>query len=423
MPKAKREAQPPATGVNETLAAQLKGLPEQVASAISSQAEAMPELFSQAFPETESLTLRDRVLESLLDIILSGELKPGPMASENRVATLLSTKLDRRISRTPVREALAILVRDGFVRQFPQRGFQVVEVSADETREALSLCGEVEALALEQFTAASRPPKLTDLQAAQSKLAEVAKKNNRRSWLFWDTAFHAGLAVHAGLNDAARSIERWRQKVHLYSLAHDDQDETQEAAALEHDEIHQAIARGDDRAVGLLDQHLERTTVRLGLAAATPALTEELSAVPRARALEADRYRIPIEALELSVRAYNSLKRSGLHTVGEVLEMSDAALLNISNFGRRASNELQFKLTSLGFAQPQSEAANPDATVAGDASVDVLSGGWTRALRDVGEGPAKARQTTVVQVRKPAKARAKSTKARAKSTKARAKRA
>lgn len=68
-------------------------------------------------------------------------------------------------------------------------------------------------------------------------------------------------------------------------------------------------------------------------------------------ALPPDRYNTPIEDLNLSVRAYNCLKRSGLMTVGAVLEKSEDELLALRNFGRKSYDELRDKLIELGFLQ------------------------------------------------------------------------
>lgn len=65
--------------------------------------------------------------------------------------------------------------------------------------------------------------------------------------------------------------------------------------------------------------------------------------------LSQDRYNTPIEELNLSVRAYNCLKRSGLMTVGQVLEKSEDELLALRNFGRKSYDELKEKLIEMNF--------------------------------------------------------------------------
>lgn len=69
-------------------------------------------------------------------------------------------------------------------------------------------------------------------------------------------------------------------------------------------------------------------------------------------ALTSDRYNTPIEDLNLSVRAYNCLKRSGLMTVGAVLEKSEEELLALRNFGRKSYDELRDKLIDMELLPP-----------------------------------------------------------------------
>jgi DNA-directed RNA polymerase subunit alpha len=64
-------------------------------------------------------------------------------------------------------------------------------------------------------------------------------------------------------------------------------------------------------------------------------------------------YDTPIEQLDLSVRAYNCLKRSGLMTVGAVLEKSEEELLALRNFGEKSYLELRDKLVEHGFPSPR----------------------------------------------------------------------
>ena len=67
------------------------------------------------------------------------------------------------------------------------------------------------------------------------------------------------------------------------------------------------------------------------------------------KALPAVVYDTPIEALDLSPRAYNSLKRAGVGKVGEVLDMSEEELLNVRNFGRKSLDELRDRLILKNF--------------------------------------------------------------------------
>jgi len=81
-----------------------------------------------------------------------------------------------------------------------------------------------------------------------------------------------------------------------------------------------------------------------------------LSAVP----ISAKDYERSIEELDLSVRAYNCLKRSGITKIGQILEMSDEELLAVRNFGQKSLDELKEKLAQRGFVlRPPSEEGLP----------------------------------------------------------------
>ncbi|MDM8519640.1 DNA-directed RNA polymerase subunit alpha [Anaerolineales bacterium HSG6] len=63
-------------------------------------------------------------------------------------------------------------------------------------------------------------------------------------------------------------------------------------------------------------------------------------------------YEAPIEELELSVRAYNCLKRAGITQIGEILQKlkkGQDELLAIRNFGQKSLDELMDKLEEKGF--------------------------------------------------------------------------
>ncbi len=74
-------------------------------------------------------------------------------------------------------------------------------------------------------------------------------------------------------------------------------------------------------------------------------------------------YEIPIENLDLSVRVFNSLKRTGITTVGEVVEMLEKgpeAMLSIRNFGEKSLDELKQRLLEKGYLKDEADEASSD---------------------------------------------------------------
>lgn len=73
---------------------------------------------------------------------------------------------------------------------------------------------------------------------------------------------------------------------------------------------------------------------------------------------------ISIEDLELSVRAYNCLKRASINNMGELLKKSEHDLLNIKNFGKKSSDEVIEKLHQFGLdLMPNPEGVDMDELV------------------------------------------------------------
>jgi len=86
----------------------------------------------------------------------------------------------------------------------------------------------------------------------------------------------------------------------------------------------------------------------------------EVEAVPESE-IPSRVYDTPIEELELSVRAYNCLKRAGITKVGEVLEKLQKGkdeILAIRNFGQKSLDELMDKLNEKGLLESIQPAAD-----------------------------------------------------------------
>jgi DNA-directed RNA polymerase subunit alpha len=92
-------------------------------------------------------------------------------------------------------------------------------------------------------------------------------------------------------------------------------------------------------------------------------ISEEMLSVPIEQAvpeptINSEAAEMPIENLDLTVRVFNSLKRTGITTVADVLELLDKgeeAILAIRNFGEKSLVELKEKLAEKGFLEQEEE--------------------------------------------------------------------
>jgi DNA-directed RNA polymerase subunit alpha len=64
---------------------------------------------------------------------------------------------------------------------------------------------------------------------------------------------------------------------------------------------------------------------------------------------------MPIEELDLPMRAYNSLKRNNIVKVGQLLQLKDDDLLRMRNFGKKSLDEMKERLRMRGFILPEAE--------------------------------------------------------------------
>jgi DNA-directed RNA polymerase subunit alpha len=101
----------------------------------------------------------------------------------------------------------------------------------------------------------------------------------------------------------------------------------------------------------MLIDHL-RHVAGLDLIEVSPISTQGKEQEEKTNLYDEERFNTPIETLDLSVRVFNSLKRTGITTIGEVLEMLDRgtdAMLAIRNFGEKSLDELVSKLKEKGY--------------------------------------------------------------------------
>jgi DNA-binding GntR family transcriptional regulator len=138
----------------------------------------------------EDLPLFERAFLELRERILTGEIKPGTVLSEARLAEELG------MSRTPVREALARLARDGFAQRFPGRGVIVRELSLKEILDVFEVQACLEEYAISRVLGTGRTfntARLEELIRAQEAAAEAG---DTHAFLKHDRSMHLYVVGH-----------------------------------------------------------------------------------------------------------------------------------------------------------------------------------------------------------------------------------
>ena len=93
-----------------------------------------------------------------------------------------------------------------------------------------------------------------------------------------------------------------------------------------------------------------RPFITIGMAAA-----QADRAAPGVPQLPPNMLDMPIEELDLPMRAYNSLKRNNIVKVGQLLQLKDDELLRMRNFGKKSLDEMKERLRMRGFIVPETE--------------------------------------------------------------------
>ena len=113
-------------------------------------------------PLEDTSTFADRAYAALKDVILALDIydRPGEVRlDERRLAS------DLGISRTPVREAMAQLEREGFVRSVPRRGIYVVRKTKAEVIELITAWAALESMAARLITQNASDQEIATLRA------------------------------------------------------------------------------------------------------------------------------------------------------------------------------------------------------------------------------------------------------------------
>lgn len=134
-------------------------------------------------------TLRESVYGSLKAMIVTGQLPPGARVTENDLALKL------KVSRTPVREALNRLERDGLVNGRPRQGYAIKEFDLGMFREAFEVREMLDGYATELATSNITPTdkqKLRDMVQDCERLASLP--NRSRDEMFQE--LQIGMDIH-----------------------------------------------------------------------------------------------------------------------------------------------------------------------------------------------------------------------------------
>lgn len=199
----------------------------------------------------------ERARRTLREWILSGELRPGEPISQVYLARLLG------VSRGPLREALRLLEREGFVDQEHNRRARVAAFSLEDWDQLSAMRVSLESLAVALAVPRLNLEDIERLEEIQSQMAELARGEDGAAWEEQHRQFHAALLRPAGQRfvlEHAHLYDHFERYRRVFA-AHEPMAFKSNRSG-EHEAITAAAKAGQgDVAGALLAEHLARNAV------------------------------------------------------------------------------------------------------------------------------------------------------------------
>lgn len=197
------------------------------------------------------LTLRERIYEEIVRMIVSGELPSGSPLDEKA----LTEKL--QVSRTPFREALGTLAKEGLIEIKPYRGFYVRSFSRKEVEDLYELRKTLECFAVQLAVPNMSDRHIATFERILDDAVTALEDGDLTVYGARDRAFHETIAELSGNAALIETLNRLALQIQIGRTIANESKDFAKRAAQERDEILAAFRTRDiARATALMDIHI-----------------------------------------------------------------------------------------------------------------------------------------------------------------------
>lgn len=196
--------------------------------------------------------LREIVYEELKRQILMGEITPGTRMMEVELAEKMG------VSRTPVREAIRKLEKEGLVAIEPRRGAYASDISIKDMLDVLEVRQDLEGMA-----AAMAARKVTEDEKkafikANTAYMEAVKSGDTEEIIRCDEVFHKLIGDFSGNKTLNQLLSQVQELALRFRYLYYDDFSRYEKMPMEHEEIEEAILSGDSRKARIVaEEHID----------------------------------------------------------------------------------------------------------------------------------------------------------------------
>ena len=197
--------------------------------------------------------LREIVYEELKRRILIGEIAPGTRMMEVELAD------DMGVSRTPVREAIRKLEKEGLVTIEPRRGAYASDVSIKDMTDVLEVRQYLEGMATGMAALKITEEEKRELLKATEAYSKAVESEDTDEIIRCDELFHKLIVDCSGNKTLIQMISQVQELALRFRYIYYDDFSRYRNQPLEHKEIVEAIMSGDsEKARHAADAHIAR---------------------------------------------------------------------------------------------------------------------------------------------------------------------
>lgn len=211
-------------------------------------------MMKDILPISRTKSLKEKAYDILKELILTGRLEQGELHNEKRLAEVLG------VSRTPVREALLELSREGMVSFVPSKGVKVRKITAKQVREVFEIRRIIEGHIVQVISGRLTPADLKKIDKIINKQKRLAARDEMVAFIEIDKEFHLFLASKMGNQQIEDILQNLRDQIHLMGIRAIQERPRWQQVIKEHHRIFSALKEKDgQKAHKELVQHLKNT--------------------------------------------------------------------------------------------------------------------------------------------------------------------
>ena len=197
--------------------------------------------------------LREIVYEELKRQILIGEIAPGTRMMEVELADEMG------VSRTPVREAIRKLEKEGLVSIEPRRGAYASDISIKDIVDVMEVRQDLEGMAAGLAAIKATKEEKEALKKATEEYRRAVETGSIDEIIKWDEAFHKRVVSCSGNKTLIQLVSQVQELALRFRYIYYDDFSRFEGQPMEHKDIVDAIISGDaEKASRSADEHISR---------------------------------------------------------------------------------------------------------------------------------------------------------------------